>query len=133
MALEGMIHPVHEMRRPARVGLDADDLQLRITLEHSTENERTDDVLIASYDRHERVDLRSARGARDAFVRGQDVETQRHLLFDRRLPEVIVDWAVVILFDWEPRHHHAAQALRLDAIEVLDALLGRAHRGLSQP
>src|ERR1700722_10853783 len=133
MTFEGVIHPVHEMRYPAGVGFDADYLEIRVALEHSTEDECSDNVLVAADDRHERVDLRSARRARDALIGSQNVEAERHLLFDRRLPEVVVNRTVVVFLDRKPWHHHAAETLRLDPIEVLDAFLGRSHGGLPQP
>ncbi len=79
MAIEGMVHPIHEMRRPARVGLDADDLKVRMALEDAAENERTDDVLVTTDNRHERVDLGTTRRLRNALIRSQDVEAERHL------------------------------------------------------
>ena len=50
---------------------------------------------------------------------------------DGRLPERVVHRIVVVRERGVPRHHHAAQAERLDAFEIADPVLDRAHRGLS--
>ncbi len=84
--------------------------------------------------REEAVELGPARlGQRVVAARGQDVEGERHLERDRRLPERIEGWIVVVLLAGIARHHHAAKAHRLDAFEILDALLDRAHRRLAEP
>ena len=57
MPLISMVHTIHEVRCPTRVGFDADELQIRMPLEHTAENERTYDILVASNDRLERIDL----------------------------------------------------------------------------
>ena len=57
MPLLGVVHAVHEVRHPARVGLDAHELELRVALEDATEDEEADDVLAAADDREERVEL----------------------------------------------------------------------------
>ena len=57
MPLISMVHSIHEVRCPTRVGFDADELQIRMPLEHTAENERTYDILVASNDRLERIDL----------------------------------------------------------------------------
>ena len=61
------------------------------------------------------------------------MERQRQLERDGGLPERIVGRVVVVLLAGIARHHHAAKAHRLDALEVVDAFLDGAHRGLAEP
>ena len=78
---------------------------------------------------------------RNAFMRGPRVgrvsrvvrmwNDERQAELDGRLPELVVDRRVVVLDRRLARHHHAAQAERLDLLDVGDALLGRAHRRLA--
>src|SRR5438552_760490 len=53
-----MIHSIHEVRHPTGVGLDADDLQVRVPLEHAAEHEHRHDVLAAPHDGEEAADGR---------------------------------------------------------------------------
>ena len=89
VALVRVVHPVHEVRHPAGVGLDAHDRQVRVALEHAAEHEHRHDVLAAAHD---------ATGT--PFIFGprvllgphrEDVERERQLELDRRLPELVVD------------------------------------------
>ena len=131
VALVGMIHAVHEMRRPAGIGLDADHPQPGMALEHAREDQHAHDVLAAADDAEEAVDLGPARlGQSVVAARRQDVERQRQLERDGGLPERIVGRVVVVLLAGIARHHHAAKAHRLDALEVVDAFLDGAHGGL---
>src|SRR5262249_9275228 len=77
MTIVGMVHPIHEMRDPSRVRLDANDLELRMALEHTTQDQHAHDVLVAAYDRHEGVGLWAACWGGDSFPRGQDMEAER--------------------------------------------------------
>ena len=129
VALVGMVHAIEVMRHPAGIGLDTHHSQGGMALEHTTENQRAHDVLIAADDRQEAVDARPAHGR--TATRGQDVEGQRQVELDRRLPDRVIDRRVVILKRRIARHHHAAQPERLDRLEVLDHLGRRAAGGLS--
>ena len=78
MAIVGVIHPVHVVRHPARIGFDAHHLEFRMTLEHAAEDEGADDVLASADDAEEVVQARSAR--REAVsLAGQDVKAERDL------------------------------------------------------
>src|SRR5439155_24353648 len=117
------------------VGLDADDLELWMALEHPAEDERAHHVLAAADNRHEAVQLRSARApeagaALDRLLRSQDVERQRQAELDRRIPEFGVDRAIVILDSRVAGHHHAPETHRLDLPQVLDSFRRRSHRSL---
>src|SRR5689334_68910 len=108
MAIIGMVHAVHEMRHPARVRLDASELELRMALEYATKDEQPHDVLIATDDREKRVDLWPTRTAVHAFTRCENMETQRHLERNGRLEELIIDRAVIVFLDRKAGHHHPA-------------------------
>src|SRR5438128_3779407 len=55
MSLEGVVHAVHVVRHPPGVGLDADDAELRVALEHAAEHQRPHDVLASADDGEKRV------------------------------------------------------------------------------
>src|SRR5438874_710823 len=129
VALEGVVHAVHVVRHPPGVGLDADDAELRVALEDAAQHQRPHDVLAAADDGEKRVHARPAY--RGAVARREDVEGERQPEVDRRLPEVVVRRRIVVLDARVAGHHHAAEPHRRDRPDVLDALRGRAHRGLS--
>src|SRR5438445_13050806 len=95
MAIESMIHPVHVMWHPTRVRLDADQLELRMALEHAAEDEGSDNVLASADDREEVVEPRTAR-PEIVLVAGQDMEAQRQFQIDRGLIERIVNRTVIV-------------------------------------
>src|SRR5947208_7442268 len=128
MALVCVVEAVHVVRNPAGVGFDAYNFEAGVTLEDAAEHERAHDVLAAAHHREEHVHARTARRCR--VTCGQDVERQRQPELDRRLPERVVHRGVVVLDRGIAGHHHAAEAQRCDRLEILDALLGGAHRGL---
>ena len=109
MAVVTVVGAVHPVRRPARVGLDAHDSQLGMTLEHRAEDQRADDVLVPAHDRHEAVELRAAylRRARHVAAAREDVERRRHTEIDDRVPELVVHRVVVILLRRDARQHDA--------------------------
>ena len=127
--LPGVVHPVHEVRDPARVGLHAHELELRVPLEDAPQDEHADDVLAAPDDREEAVETGAPRLEAVSLAR-QDVEGQRQAEVDGRLVERRVDGIVVVCDGRIARHHHAAEPERLHLAQVLDALLHRPHRGL---
>ncbi len=87
MALVGVVHAIHEMRRPAGIGLDADDAQLGMALEHAGIDQHAHDVLAAADDRQEAVNLGPARLDHGVVAaRRQDVEAERQLAARRPLP-----------------------------------------------
>ena len=92
-----------------------------MALEDAAEHQHAHDVLAAANDGEERVHARPAR--RGAVARGEDVERERQAELDRRFPELVVDRRVVVLDRRLAGHHHAAQAERLDRLDVLDAFL----------
>src|SRR5262245_21444792 len=73
MAVPGVVHAVHEVRHPARVGLDAHHAKLRVPLEDATEDEHAQDVLAAADDGHKGVELGPA-GLQIIRAAGQDVK-----------------------------------------------------------
>jgi hypothetical protein len=77
VALIGVVQAVHIVRRPARIGFDADQFQFRVALEDAAENEGSDDVLVAPDDRQKGVDLRPPIVLQGALARGEDVEGKR--------------------------------------------------------
>ena len=132
MALVGVVHAIHEMRRPACVGFDADDAQLGMPFEHAGIDQHAHDVLAAADDRQEAVNLRPARLDHGVVAaRRQDVEAERQLQRNSRLPERVERGIVVVLLAGIARHHDAAKTHRLDALEILDAFLDRADAGLA--
>src|ERR1700721_1609496 len=104
MAVVCMIHPIHIVRHPSGVRLDAYYFQFRMALENSAENERADDVLASADDRQEAVQLRPAR-LEVIGAAGQDVKAQRHLEIDRGLIERRIDRTVVVLESGVTGHH----------------------------
>src|SRR5260370_15112517 len=90
-----MIHPIHIVRHPSRICLDAYYFQFWMALEDSTENEGADDVLASAGDRQEAVELGPAR-LKVVAAAGQDMTTQRHLVTDRGLIERRIDRPVVL-------------------------------------
>src|SRR6185437_10045772 len=69
-----MVGPIHPVRYPARIGLDADDLQARHPVKNPAENHGSDDVLAAADDPEEAVHLRATeRSLRDVAAAGEDV------------------------------------------------------------
>src|SRR5262249_52806947 len=133
MAIVGVVHSVHEVRSPTGICLNTHNLQLGMTLEDTAENKGAYNVLVATDNRHEGVDLWTASRFRYALTRSQDMKAQRHLQLDRCFPELVVDRAIVVLYYGKTGHHHAPQTHGLDPLEILDAFVGRAHRGLPQP
>src|ERR1700683_5424696 len=124
-----VIHPIHIMRHPSGIGLDADYFQLGMTLENSAEDEGADDVLASADDRHEAVELRPAR-LEVVAAAGQDVKAQRHLEIYRGLIERRIDRAVVVLDGRVTRHHDALEPEVLHLAQICDSFLDRAHCGL---
>ena len=61
----------------------------------------------------------------------EDVERQRQLQIDGGLPERRRTSDRRSPRPRVPRHHHAAQAERLDALQIADPVVDRAHRGLA--
>ena len=132
MAVVGVVHPVGKMRHPARIGFDADDLQLRLPLEDATEAQHPHDVLVAADQLHERVDSRPAALASCRQVvglAGQDVEADRQSEVGRALPKRVVALVVVVLDVRVPRQHDADEPEARDFLELLDSLLDAADRG----
>src|SRR6202162_2979631 len=129
MAVVCMIHPVHIVRHPSGVGLDAYYFQLRMALENSAEHECTDDVLASADDRQEAVELRPAR-LEVVAAAGQDMKAQRHLEIDRGLIERRIDRTVVILERRVARHHDALEPELLHLAQIRDSFLDRAHCSL---
>jgi hypothetical protein len=89
MSMVGVVHPVGEVSHPTRIRFDADDLEIRVSLEDATETQHAHDVLIAVNQLHERVDL----GAAGLIARlevigfaGRDVKTHRQTEVDAGLP-----------------------------------------------
>src|SRR6266478_3500554 len=101
MAVVGMVHSIHEVWSPAGIRFDADNFQLGMALEDTAEDKGADNVLVAANNRHERVNLRTARWFGHTFARSQNMEAKRHLHLNRRLPELVVNRAVVIFHHWE--------------------------------
>src|SRR5438477_1527743 len=128
VALVGVVHAVHVVRHPARVGLDAHHPELRVPLEDAAQDERPHDVLAAADDGEEGVHAGPARGR---LARGEDVEGWRQAERHDRLPELVVRRRVVVLDAGNAGEHDAAEPDRLDGLEVPDALRRRAHRGLA--
>src|SRR5438876_9046003 len=128
VALVGVVHAVHVVRHPARVGLDAHHAELRVALEDAAQDERPHDVLAAADDGQEGVHAGPARGR---LARGEDVEGWRQAERHDRLPELVVRRRVVVLDAGNAGEHDAAEPDRLDGLEVPDALRRRAHRGLA--
>ena len=60
----------------------------------------------------------------------EDVERERQPELDRRLPERVVDRVVVVGLAGLTGHHHAAQTGVGDGVDVGDAVVDGAHRGL---
>ena len=56
----------------------------------------------------------------------------RQLELHDRVPELVVHRIVPVGDAREAGEHHAAQAARLDPLEIRDPVLGRAHRGLAE-
>src|SRR5579862_4567411 len=108
MAVICMIHPVHIMRHPSSVCLDAYHFQFRMALENSAEHERADDVLASADDRQEAIELGSAR-LEVVAAAGEDVKAQRHLEIDRGLIERRIDRTVVVLERGVAGHHDALE------------------------
>src|SRR5690348_9616617 len=96
MALVRMVHAVHVMRHPTRISLDANDLQLRMTLEDAAVDEGADDVLVPADDRKEAVNRRTTTGPNRIAAAGENMEADRHVEVDGRFPEGIVNRVVVI-------------------------------------
>src|ERR1700693_4635512 len=132
MAVVCMIHPVHIVRHPSGVGLDAYYFQLRMALENSAEHECTDDVLASADDRQEAVELRPAR-LEVVAAAGQDVKAQRHLEIDRGLIERRIDRTVVILERGVTGHHDALEPELLHLAQIRDSFVDRSHRSLPGP
>src|SRR5580658_6632563 len=86
MPIVCVIHPIHIVRHPSGIGLDADYFQLGMTLENSAEDEGANDVLAAADDRHEAVELRPAR-LKVSSAAGQDVRAWPQLNIERRFIE----------------------------------------------
>src|SRR5947208_6784136 len=122
VALVGVVHAVHVVRHPARVGLDTHHAELRVALEDAAQDEHPHDVLAAADDGQEGV---HARPPGQSIARGENVEGEREADLDRRLPERVVGGRVVVLDAGVSGHHHAAQSNPLDRLEVLDAILLR--------
>src|SRR5271169_3761441 len=108
MPIVVVIHPIHIVRHPSGIGLDADYLQLGMTLENSAEDEGADDVLASADERHEAVELRPAR-LEVVATAGQDVKAQRHLEIDRGFIEGRVNRTVVVLEGRVAWHHDALE------------------------
>ena len=131
--LVGVVHAVGEVRRPARVGLDADHPEPGMPLEHAGEDQHAHDVLAAADDRQKSIELGPARPGERIVAGGrEDMERQRQFERDRRLPERIEGRVVIVLLAGIARHHHALETHCLDRLEVGDAFLDRADRGLAQ-
>src|SRR5439155_312969 len=126
--LVGVVHAVHVVRHPARVGLDAHHPELRVPLEDAPQDERPHDVLAAADDGEEGVHAGPAGGR---LARGEDVEGWRQAERHDRLPELVVRRRVIVLDAGNAGEHDAAEPDRLDGLEVPDALRRRAHRGLA--
>ena len=127
-----MVHPVGVVRRPAGVGFHADHLQIRVALEDAAEDEQADDVLAAADDRLEAVEHGTARRPAARFA-GQDVEADRKVHLDRRLPQGIEDRAVVVFLGRRlAGHHHALEPHVLDPPEVGDRLGDRPDGRLAE-
>src|SRR5208337_1006728 len=124
-----MIHPVHIVRHPSGVGLDAYYFQLRMALEYPAENESADDVLASADDRQEAVQLGPARLEVVAGA-GQDVEAQRHLEIDRGLIERRIDRTVVVLERGVAGHHDALEPEFFHLAEIRDSFLNGTHCSL---
>src|ERR1700719_877842 len=132
MAVVCMIHPVHIVRHPSGVGLDAYYFQLRMALENSTESERADNVLASADDRQEAVELGPAR-LEVVAAAGQDVKTERHFEIDRGLIERRVDRTVVVLERGVAGHHDALEPELFHLAQIFDPFLDRSHRSLPCP
>src|SRR3984893_9696347 len=131
MAVVVVVHLADVVRRPPGVRLDTHHLEPGMALEDAAQDEHPDDVLVATDDRKEAVELGAARASDAVLAAGQDMEAERKPEIDRCLPERVVDCAVIVLELRIARHHHALEAEVLDMAKVLDTLLDRAHRGLS--
>src|ERR1700691_3704547 len=129
MAVVCMIHPIHIVRHPSGISLDAYYFQLRMTLENSAENESPDDVLASPDDRQEAVELRPTR-LEVVGAAGQDMKAQRHLEIDRGLIERRIDRTVVILERGVAGHHDALEPEILHLAQIRDSFVDRAHRSL---
>src|SRR5262245_42241986 len=115
MPLVGVVHAVHEVRRPTGVSLDAHHLELRMALEYAGEDQHAHDVLAAANDGEKAVDLGPAWLAELVIAaRRQNVPGERQLERYGGFPERIVDRIVVVLLRRVARHHHALEAHRLD-------------------
>src|SRR5258708_3430533 len=125
-----MIHPVHIVRYPSGVSLDAYYFQLWMALENSAENECADDVLASADDRQEAVELGPA-GLKVVAAAGQDVKAERHLEIDRGLIERRIDRTLVVLERGVARHHDALEPEIFHLAQIRDAFLDRTHRSLS--
>ena len=96
MAFVDVVHPVGVVRRPPGVRLDANDLQVGMTVEDARKDQHAEDVLAATNDVQQRVDLGPAMAAVRAI--GEDVEAERQLHVDRGRPETVVRRIVVVGF-----------------------------------
>src|SRR5260370_12647171 len=129
MTVVCMIHPIHIVRHPSRIRVDAYYFQLRMSLEYSAEHERADDVLAAADDRKEAVELGPAR-LEVVAAAGQDVKTQRHLEINRGLVEGRIDRTVVIFECRVTRHHDTLKSEFFHLAQIRDSFVDRSHRSL---
>src|SRR5216684_8297873 len=106
MPIVSVIHPVHIVRYPTGISLDAYQLQLGMTLEDAAEDEGADDVLASADDRQEAVELWAA-SLEVVGAAGEDVKAERHLEIHRCFVKGIVDSVVVVLEFRIPGHHDA--------------------------
>ena len=91
MTLVGMVHAIHVVRNPARIGLDADNLEVGEAIEDTAEYESAHHVLAATNDREEAVDTRTPDLPRKTVrFAGQDVERERHVALDSGRPDLVV-------------------------------------------
>src|SRR5258705_14011534 len=130
MSIVCMIHPIHIVRYPACVRLDAYQFQFGMTLEDAAQDEGADNVLASADNRQEAVELGPA-SLEVVGAAGQDVKAERQLHIHRRFVKWIVDSAVIVLELWIPGHHDALQPEGFHLAQILDAFFDRAHRGLS--
>src|SRR5260370_31184729 len=132
MPIVSVIHPIHIVRYPAGISLDAYQFQFGMTLEDAAEDEGADDVLASPDDRQEAVQFGSA-SLEVVGAAGEYVKAERHLEIDRCFVKRIVDLVVVVLEFRIPGHHDALQPERLHLAQIFDSFLDGSHRGLSAP
>ena len=96
----GVVHAIHEVRKPADVVLCRDDFELRETLEHPAKDQRGQRALNLVDQIHvEGADLLKIDLALLALA-GDDVQRERHVKLRGGLPELVIDGAVVGRVFW---------------------------------